>query len=160
LRHTREHGANETDVNQNASSENHATKLVPSSSSSFSNQQEMNATERGRWGETLAAIHLEKTGVQILERNWRKGRFEIDLIGKHVDTWIFVEVKVRKFGYAETAFESIDLDKQQRIISAADRFLKYQEDQSNTIRFDILCIEYDRDNHRIQHIEDAFICMP
>ena len=120
----------------------------------------MNATERGRWGETLAAIHLEKTGVQILERNWRKGRFEIDLIGKQSDTWVFIEVKVRKFGYAETAFESIDLDKQQRIISAADRFLKQQEQQSNAIRFDILCIEYGRGNHRIQHIEDAFICMP
>ena len=119
----------------------------------------MNATERGRWGETLAAIHLEKTGIQIVERNWRSGRFEIDLIGKQSETWVFIEVKVRKFGYAETAFESIDLYKQQRIISAADRFLKYQERQSNPIRFDVLCIEYGSENHRIQHIEDAFICM-
>jgi putative endonuclease len=120
----------------------------------------MNATERGRWGETLAAIHLENAGIQVLERNWRKGRFEIDLIGRLANTWVFVEVKVRKFGYAETAFESIDLYKQQRIISAADRFLKHQERQSDAIRFDILCIEYGHENHRIQHIEDAFICMP
>ena len=120
----------------------------------------MNATERGRWGETLAAIHLEKAGIHIVERNWRKGRFEIDLIGKQANIWVFVEVEVRKFGYAETAFESVDLFKQQRIIRAADRFLKNHESKSDTIRFDVLCIEYGRENHRIQHIEDAFICMP
>jgi Holliday junction resolvase-like predicted endonuclease len=54
----------------------------------------------------------------------------------------------------------VDLFKQQRIISAADRFLKHQDREGVATRFDILCIEYSRENHRIQHIEDAFICMP
>ena len=120
----------------------------------------MTTTERGRWGEGLAAIHLEKSGIQVVERNWRKGRYEIDVIGRQGNVWIFVEVKVRKFGYAETAFESVDLFKQKRIISAADRFLKHQDREGAATRFDILCIEYSRENHRIQHIEDAFICMP
>ena len=120
----------------------------------------MNTTERGTWGENLAASHLERHGITVIERNWRSGRYEIDLIGRHADTWIFAEVKVRKFGYAETAFESVDLFKQQRLIIAADHFLKHQNRKADAARFDIICIEYSRHEHRIQHIEDAFICMP
>ena len=52
----------------------------------------MNTTERGRWGETLAVIHLEKNNTQVLLRNWRWNRFEIDIIGRAGKVWVFVEV--------------------------------------------------------------------
>ena len=46
----------------------------------------MNSTERGRWGETLAVIYLEKNKTKVLLRNWRWKRFEIDLIGRTGET--------------------------------------------------------------------------
>jgi putative endonuclease len=120
----------------------------------------VNSTERGKWGEGIAARHLESHGYQIVERNWRFQKLEIDLIARHERDWVFVEVKVRKTGGLEEALASVDLFKQQRIINAAHQFLKRRpEPQSNT-RFDIICIEFDTKGWRIQHIPDAFISMP
>ena len=56
----------------------------------------------GRWGETLAAWYLFFHGCRILERNWRYGRYEIDIVARERRTGvlIFAEVKTR----SSTAF--------------------------------------------------------
>ena len=120
----------------------------------------MNATERGRWGETLAVIHLEKHKTQVLLRNWRWNRFEIDLIGRSGETWVFVEVKVRKWGFGAAGVEAVNSQKQERIIRAAHHFLRIHDIDASRIRFDIISIEYNRHMRRINHIPDAFICLP
>lgn len=48
----------------------------------------------GKMGETLAVSYLELTGYQLLERNWRHGRVEIDLIACKAGTLHFIEVKL------------------------------------------------------------------
>lgn len=120
----------------------------------------MNKTERGRWGESLAAKYLEKQRLRIIEKNWRQGRNEIDIIARDDATWVFVEVKVRKFGFEQEALESVDLEKQLRIIHAADRYLASRKGGINDVRFDIICVYYEKGQHKIQHLEDAFICLP
>jgi putative endonuclease len=58
-------------------------------------------------GEDLAEKYLKSKGYKILERNFRKGYGEIDIIALKDDTLVFVEVKTRtstKFG---TPFEAI-----------------------------------------------------
>ncbi len=52
--------------------------------------------EIGRRGEEAAVDHLRKAGFLILERNWRNGRYEIDIIAQRWDEIHFVEVKTRK----------------------------------------------------------------
>jgi putative endonuclease len=42
----------------------------------------MAPTDRGRWGETLAAEYVETLGYAVIERNWRHQKFEIDLIAR------------------------------------------------------------------------------
>jgi putative endonuclease len=116
--------------------------------------------DRGRWGETLAAEYVETLGYAVIERNWRHQKFEIDLIARLDDHWVFVEVKTRKTGYLESALEAVDLGKQQRIIQAAHQFIRRQKKPQKSIRFDILCVEYDATTWRIQHIPDAFISLP
>ena len=36
--------------------------------------------ELGTWAETLAAAYLEKKGYQILERDWKSGHRDLDII--------------------------------------------------------------------------------
>jgi len=51
--------------------------------------------ELGEKGEEIAAGHLLKNGYAILERNWRFGKEEIDIIASQDDELIIVEVKTR-----------------------------------------------------------------
>lgn len=59
---------------------------------------------QGQVGEKQAADYLIAQGYQILEKNWRFLRAEIDLIAKHGNEVVFVEVKWRQnndFGFPE-----------------------------------------------------------
>ena len=49
----------------------------------------------GNWGEDVAAEQLAQKGYEIIGRNIRTPYGEIDIITKHNDTTIFIEVKTR-----------------------------------------------------------------
>ena len=59
---------------------------------------EFNKKETGDEGEDLAADLLSKKGYEIIERNYRFGKGEIDIIAKDPETgyMVFVEVKLKK----------------------------------------------------------------
>jgi putative endonuclease len=50
---------------------------------------------RGRWGESVAVRHLRSKGLLIVQRNWRCGHLEIDIVANDGGTVVFVEVKTR-----------------------------------------------------------------
>ena len=52
----------------------------------------------GAQGESIAAAHLEASGLKIMARNFRTRYGEIDLIAEDGDTLVFVEVKTRRGG--------------------------------------------------------------
>lgn len=128
-------------------------------------------TETGRFGEELAAKLLKKKGYKILERNYRAGHNEIDIIAENKDYTVFVEVKTRTehkiygFEYGEPS-EAVNLSKQRRTVAAAKAYL-YKRDgddeHDRMIRFDIIEV-YLRDRLfatspaviKTEHIEDAF----
>ena len=62
----------------------------------------------GEGGEDAAMEWLRERGYYIVERNWRVGRYEIDIIAEHYDTLHFIEVKTRKEGGWQRAYDSID----------------------------------------------------
>ena len=104
----------------------------------------------------MAVEYLQEQGYFILERNWtNKGRKELDIICTKDDIVVFVEVKTRRLGSVTTPLSAVDARKQHRICLAADSYLK-----TNRIdfccRFDIICIIYNNEASRIEHIEDAF----
>jgi len=111
----------------------------------------------GRIGEGLAINYLLDKGWIILERNWRYGRLELDLIAKVNTSLVFIEVKTRsqkKYGSPE---ESVISQKEENIRKASLAYiqkLKY----NGEIRFDIISIILDQKNEirEIEHIEDAF----
>ena len=113
--------------------------------------------ELGKLGEDLAVDYLTNKGYQILERNWRSGHKEIDIIALNDDLLVIVEVKTRKsdeFGDPDIAVGKL---KQQMLIWAADAYVRYKNLDVD-VRFDIISIVISDGEPEIEHIEDAFIC--
>lgn len=114
----------------------------------------------GHKGEDMAAEYLLEHGYCILERNWtNNGRKELDIIATKDDVCVFVEVKTRRAGSATTPIEAVNARKQHRICLAADSYMKDHRIDF-CCRFDVVCIVYDDEFSRIEHIEDAFRVRP
>ena len=96
--------------------------------------------ELGKWGEDLAVAFLQGQGYTIIERDWKSGRRDIDIIAKdETDTIVFVEVKTRRnrlFGEPE---EAIDYRKMQSLQQAINHYIKFRHLNGN-VRFDIISI--------------------
>ena len=52
----------------------------------------------GKWGEQVAVDYLQRKGYEILERDWKSGHRDLDIIALDGDTIVFVEVKTRRSG--------------------------------------------------------------
>jgi putative endonuclease len=62
----------------------------------------------GTWGEDIACLYLEKKGYTLLARNWRLHQVgEMDIITKHGDELVFVEVKTRRPSQVQTGLEAL-----------------------------------------------------
>lgn len=56
----------------------------------------MITTATGQEAETLVAEHLADAGWQIIDRNWRRRRAEIDIVAQKAKIIYFIEVKFRR----------------------------------------------------------------
>lgn len=117
----------------------------------------MATTERGRFGEELAAKFLRKKRYQIVETNYRCRMGEIDLIVENRKVLVFVEVKLRKNADFAEAMEFVDLRKQERIKKTAMLYLAQYEIEK-PCRFDVIEVYASEDLKKteIRHWEDAF----
>ena len=78
----------------------------------------------GKTGEDIACDFLRSSGHTILERNWRYGHLEIDIISFDPKGIHFVEVKARKESIQAPPQESVNIQKQRRTARAAIGYLK------------------------------------
>ncbi len=95
--------------------------------------------EHGKWGENLAVAFLEKEGFEVISRNWRFKRAEIDIIAKEKGILVFIEVKTRSGTYFGRPEEMVDQRKRRLLIDAAMAYMRsvgYEWE----IRFDIVAI--------------------
>ena len=115
--------------------------------------------ELGRIGEDLAVEYLINKGYRILERNWRLGHKEIDIIALDGDTLVAVEVKTRKTNTYGEPDLAVGADKQRMLIWAVDAYVRYRQLDVD-VRFDIVSIVFTDTDRKIEHIEDAFIVTP
>ena len=111
--------------------------------------------DKGIKGEELAAIYLENKGYTILERNWRFGKEEIDLIAQDKDTLVVAEVKTRSGSFFGEPEEFVNRQKQKNLIKAINGYIE-KNDLDLEVRFDIIGVILTGKSHRINHIEDAF----
>lgn len=113
----------------------------------------------GKTGEDLAVEYLQSKGYQILERNWRSGHKEIDIIALDGDTLVAVEVKTRKSSFYGEPDIAIGEMKQKMLIWAADAYVRYKNLDVD-VRFDIISIILNEREQKLEHIEDAFVINP
>lgn len=106
----------------------------------------------GRRAEERALKYLAEKGYTIIERNFRGGGGEIDLVALDGDVVVFVEVRYRRVGSWETPEESISLRKQSRLWNAAEYFLAEVIGEAKPARFDVIAIR----GEDIRHYRDAF----
>jgi putative endonuclease len=110
----------------------------------------------GTWGESLAASFLVDKGYQLLERNWRYKRAEIDLIAMDGPILVFVEVKTRANTFFGRPEEFIDHKKKRLLFDAAAAYMR-QVGHEWEIRFDIVGIIGVEGSHAtLEHFVDAF----
>ncbi len=111
--------------------------------------------EVGNAGEDLAAKYLIEKGYQVLERNWRYGNDEIDIIAQKDEILAIVEVKTRRSDYYGAPYTAVNKAKQKFMIRAAEAYLnKYDLDVE--VSFDIVSIVLRKDKPHIEHIDEAF----
>lgn len=109
--------------------------------------------QSGDSAEALAAHHLQRQGLKILERNWRVRGGEIDLICQDGSTLVFVEVRLRRRRDFGGAAASITATKQGRIILAARHYLAGKRECA--CRFDVVLLDA-LDSRRIEWLRGAF----
>lgn len=113
--------------------------------------------ETGLKGEQLAELFFSEKGYIILNRNWRHGHKEIDLVMQQGQWLVFAEVKTRRglgFGFPE---EAVTPAKQQLMHAAATAYFELHPGFEK-VRFDVLSIVLNHQDEilEIRHLEDAF----
>jgi putative endonuclease len=111
----------------------------------------------GKKGEELAADWLTAKGFVILQRNWRYGRYEVDVIASRANILHIIEVKCRRSSSYGRPEESISRQKFQNVMQGAAGFLvKYPHHQR--IQYDVMAIDIRRDTGpEIALFEDVYL---
>ena len=110
----------------------------------------------GAWGEELALRYLRRRGYTLVERNYRTRYGELDLILRHQNTLVFVEVKTRRgVGFGDP-LEAVTARKQATIRALAERYLSERGPDLDEVRFDVVGILAGEGGPTVTHIENAF----
>ena len=103
----------------------------------------MKRRETGILGERLAGEFLRERGYTIIENNYRCPEGEVDIVARHGDDLVFVEVRTKRSRRFGTPEESITPAKQEKLRTVAARYREAHEDLPESWRIDVVAIELD-----------------
>jgi putative endonuclease len=90
----------------------------------------------GRRSEMLAAWFLRLKGYRILASRFKTPMGEIDLVARHFGTLVFIEVKARRSGSLDDAWNAVN---DRRITRAADYYLaRHPRYAATSMRYDVI----------------------
>jgi putative endonuclease len=115
----------------------------------------------GRRGEEIAAQHLRRRGLEVVERNYRTRWGELDLVAFDGDTLVFCEVKTRRLGRdGARPFDSLHPRKRAQVRMMARQWLSARAGRRFAVRlrFDAIGVTFDAggDLAGLEHLEGAF----
>ncbi|MCU0453044.1 MAG: YraN family protein [Bacteroidetes bacterium] len=116
----------------------------------------MSTQPLGPQGEDLAVAYLLEHHYRILQRNYRYGHLEIDIVAMEGPELVFVEVKARSnFQYGEPEYFVTD-SKQEKLRRAAQAYVEERVLGLVTCRFDVIAIAERAGRTEVRHLKDAF----
>ncbi len=95
----------------------------------------------GALGERKAVEYIKKKGYRIVEKNFRCREGEIDVIARHRDYLVFVEVRTRTGSDFGTPEESVTAAKKDKLVSLALSYLQTHRNVPSLWRFDVVAVE-------------------
>ena len=109
----------------------------------------------GRYGEDIAARHLQSQGFVVLDRNWRCDIGEIDIVARDGDTLVVCEVKTRSGTGFGGPLEAVTAVKAARLRRLAARWLGSHNVHPRQIRIDMVGVLGGLGGPTIEHVRGA-----
>jgi putative endonuclease len=105
--------------------------------------------------EKLVCRYLQQQGLSLITQNFFTLFGELDLIMQEGTTLVFVEVRYRKTTHIVSGLESVNSQKQKKLIHSAQYYLQ-KNPQWQSARFDVVAVSPGKTSHDIDWIKDAF----
>ena len=107
----------------------------------------------GAWGEAVAARHLSRQGMILLDRNWRCDAGEIDLVLRDGRVLVVCEVKTRRTEAFGPPVAAVDRAKVARLRRLAARWLHAHQAQPDDVRIDVVGVLAPHDGEvQVEHV--------
>ena len=110
----------------------------------------------GVTGERLAERWLARKGWRVLERRYRFGRRDIDLVAERDGLVAFVEVKARAGTRFGDPVEAVNWKKRYELTRSAFTWIDRHGRPGELYRFDVIGVLVTGKRVRIRHVENAF----
>lgn len=112
----------------------------------------------GKWGEDMACAFLKLKGMRIIARNYRVGRYELDIVAAGKEELVFVEVKVRRETNCGGPLMAVGHKKQRDLSRAAAAFIVDRYPDCPPARFDVIGVVVGKSGEMatLRHIIGAF----
>jgi putative endonuclease len=92
----------------------------------------------------------------VLDRRYRAGRRDLDLVMRRGGTVAFVEVKTRRADAFGDPVSAVDRRKQRQLVRSAELWIARHGEPGLEYRFDVIGILVDGTGPQLQHLENAF----
>ena len=112
--------------------------------------------ELGLRGERLAERWLRRRGYRVLQRRFRSGHRDIDLVAESNGTVAFVEVKTRRGAQFGGPVAAVNWKKRLELARSAHTWVDRHGRPGEGYRFDVIGVLLDGERIRVRHVENAF----
>jgi putative endonuclease len=110
----------------------------------------------GEEGERIAEAWLSQRGWRILDRRFRSGHRDLDLVAERAGVVAFVEVKARRGKSFGHPVEAVNWRKQRELARSAAVWIARFGGEKQLFRFDVIGVLMDESGTRVRHVENAF----
>jgi putative endonuclease len=116
-----------------------------------------NPQQLGRDGELVAERWLRGRGWRVLQRRFRSGHRDIDLVAERDGTVAFIEVKARSGRVFGDPVEAVNWKKQRELVRSAATWIDRHGRPGEHYRFDVIGVLVEGETVRVRHVENAFL---
>lgn len=110
----------------------------------------------GELGERIAERWLKLRGWRVVQRRFRSGHRDIDLVVEQEGVVAFVEVKARRGDRFGDPVEAVNWRKQRELGRSAKVWIARHGRSDDAYRFDVVGVLVEESRVRVRHVENAF----